>query len=473
MPKSEAPLEKIKIARFREHEQRNFQATSLPMRALRYYRGLAAKYPPHIVWYHVLTRVVASLRNRLGTKLGKKQTESFVAAVPESGFGAAQEALIRDLIARVEKGISLKQPLLFAVRITGGIGDALIVARLVRDLQAELGNDAMFDVYFESHKVVEPFFKSCPGFRNSLNVRLFERSRSHYCFALLANQFITFDNEHINCEILLDKKPEVLNFFSQIERVRTLIDRFISNHPFLDGAFADVAVRKGSRRYTYLHEMLGLTYGGDRLEIEVDQELPSKLGLPAGKYVTIHDGWDGKFKIAGPRPTKAVPKKTWIEIVRNLKATRPDLTIVQLGGETGDHIPGVDVDLKGSLSFMQSAAVLAKAAAHIDAESGLVHLAAALGVRSAVMFGPTNVAWFGYPQNANVPPKECGNCWWSTDTWMDSCPVGHEKPICTSNINALEVVTEALKLVDTPYHEQSLTASSSSNDIAAKLKTAG
>jgi hypothetical protein len=337
--------------------------------------------------------------------------------------------------------------MIYAIRITGGLGDALIIARLVRDLQGVLGSDAQFDVYFQSPKVIEPFFNIIPGFRECINAASFGATAPYYTFALIANQFITFVDEHVDHRFLIQNNPKVLKIFGSVSAFRKDIDKYIAAHPALDGAFADLAVRGGHKRYTYLHEMVGIPYGGDRLPLVVDSEVPARHGLQAGRYITVHDGWDNNFKMAAHRPTKALPLQTWIDAVRYIKAARPDLTIVQLGGKVGADIPGVDLNLRKKLSFQESTSILANSALHLDSESGLVHLGATLGIKSVVVFGPTNVEWFGYPQNANIRPKECGNCWWSTDTWMDICPAGYEKPVCTGSIDAREIADSALGLL--------------------------
>jgi hypothetical protein len=303
-------------------------------------------------------------------------------------------------------------------------------------------------VYFLSPKQIEPFFKSIPGFRESIHIDAFQTAAPHYTFSLIANQFVTFLNEHLNYRALLRKNPKVLSLFGQVQAMRKDIEKYIAAHPSLDGSFADLAVRQGHRRNTYLHEMLGISYGGDLLDIGTSPTACQEFGLTPKKYITVHDGWDTKFKLVAHRPTKALPLQTWIDIVRELKAACPELTIVQLGGKTGDDIPGVDLNLKNKLTFAQSASILAGSALHVDTESGLVHIGATLGVKSVVMFGPTNVKWFGYPQNANIAPKECGNCWWSTDSWMDFCPAGYENPICTDSIDPKDVVLDALLLLN-------------------------
>lgn len=453
-------LDRLKMARIRDHELRRqddvFAALPLRARALRRYRELSAVYPWHVVWGYFLGRAADRLRHKLGAAFKPVEDVSALedALTVTKSTALMQDKLIQDVIERVQQGIdngNLLRPIRYSIRITGGLGDALIIARMTRDLQLYLDNDLSFDVYFQSPALIEPFFRHIPGFMKCIDIDLYQRTVELYTFSLHANQFVLFVTEHFDHRALLTGKPEVLNLFGHIQRQRTELDRYVTNHPFLDGAFAAIATKRGHKRYTYLHEMLGIPYGGDELKLEIDATFPTTLGLVPGQYVTIHDGWDTKFKLAVHRPTKAIPLRIWTDVVKALKAERPELKLVQLGGKTGDNVPGIDINLKTRLSFMQSAAVLASAALHIDSESGLVHLGTALGIRSVVLFGPTNVDWFGYPQNANIVPRQCGDCWWSTDTWMDTCPIGHKEPVCTASIKAGEVAKAALQMLDRPY----------------------
>lgn len=323
--------------------------------------------------------------------------------------------------------------LLFSVCITGGLGDALIVARLMRDVQRDLGGEQnRFDVYAKNSGILRDFFSKIPGFRQVVDVDAFESFAPYYSFALVANQFVFFRRENMRDELLVRNFPEVLRMYARAETARRSIECFIAKHPFLDGAFSDIAAKEHHKRHLYLHEMLGISYGGDRLDLPVDLGLAHRLGLRVGAYMTIHDGWDANFALVTDRPTKAMPLGSWVAMVAEIKSLLPWLQIVQIGGGTGENIRGVDVDLKGKLDFLGSLSVLAGSQLHLDTESGLVHAAACLGVRSVVMFGPTNVDWFGYARNINIAPTRCGNCWWSTNSWMDQCAAGYERPVCTS-----------------------------------------
>ncbi|HDG1679463.1 TPA: hypothetical protein PFE09_004363, partial [Kluyvera ascorbata] len=266
-----------------------------------------------------------------------------------------------------------------------------------------------------------------------------------YDFSLVANQFVTFNEQQFNANKIVKRFPKVLDAYSFNKNTRESIEKYISVHPFLDGAFADVATKQGKRRYSYLHEMVGIKYSGNGLELTLDEQVLERLNLSSVEYITIHDGWDNNFNLAAARPTKALPYDTWVSIVKKIKDALPEIKIVQLGGKTGADIPGVDFNFRNKIKFKESAAVISGSLLHVDAESGLVHLGAALGTKCLVAFGPTNIDWFGYETNINIPPSRCGNCWWSSDTWMDSCPLGHVKPVCTLTQSPENIAQKAIE----------------------------
>jgi hypothetical protein len=188
-----------------------------------------------------------------------------------------------------------------------------------------------------------------------------------------------------------------------------------------------------------MHEMSGISYSGHILNIEKDEAILHKYNLHNIKYITIHDGWDENFKFIHDRATKAIPFSTWEYIITEIKYRFPGYLIIQIGGSKGEVLNGVDICLKNKTSFNDAISILAYSHMHFDSESGLVHLAAAFGVKSMVFFGPTNDKWFSYPDNINIQSSECGNCWWSTDTWMNTCPLGYTYPICLNHNNPIVI----------------------------------
>jgi hypothetical protein len=315
-----------------------------------------------------------------------------------------------------------------AVKITGGIGDAVVITRWLRDFLGSLQGLYTVDLYFKHHRTAQFLFAGIPGLRSCYDESLFNPLRRCYQASFYLNQFVdTWLG--FRKELLIHFDPQLLNMVATIWWSRQKWKKYIHQHPYFDGAFANLAVLQGLRRETFVHAFTGTPYGGPLLSLDLGAPVARKHPALAGPYLTVHDGWDGGFTGLSSRPTKALLKEQWPLLVEKIKKLTP-LKIVQIGGATGSAIPGVDLNLKGALTLQQSAGVLQNSVLHIDSESGLVHLASAVGTKSLVMFGPTNLAFFGYKENINVPPNQCGNCWWSKDDWMRDCPADYEAPLC-------------------------------------------
>jgi len=323
-----------------------------------------------------------------------------------------------------------------ALRVSGGLGDFIVIARFIRDLAAAC-EEFEFDVFATNPKVAAFAFSLVSGYGATFEEFLFRRSLGGYDLALIANQTVLFDDASARWDRIASY-PLLARALHRMERVRADgLEIFVERHPYFDGFMARRAVYMNESRRTFLHHMAGLEYKGDRLVVPavIPKEFPVR-----GPFVTVHNGFDTSVKIHGGsgRHTKCWPHFT--ELVALLKEEFPALPIVQLGSTTSEPIPGVGVDLIDKTSFPEVAAILAASAFHFDNESGLVHLAAAQGTMSAVMFGPTPVDFFSYPGNVNVAPEFCGGCWWTVPDWMDACPRGFDNPLCLRSTSALRVM---------------------------------
>ena len=176
-------------------------------------------------------------------------------------------------------------------------------------------------------------------------------------------------------------------------------------------------------------------------------------------YVTIHHGFDlrflpGKSQITDYPSTKTLPRKSWKAIVARIKAA--GFKVVQLGTVEEEAIPGVDLYLNGQTSLAESALIIKSAVCHVDTEGGLVHLAHAMHQRSVVLFGPTPVEIFGYPENINLEPKTCKGCWFATDNWVVECPRHTKGPQCMKEHRAEDVMNAINRIVQHRPKEMAL-----------------
>lgn len=143
--------------------------------------------------------------------------------------------------------------------------------------------------------------------------------------------------------------------------------------------------------------------------------LPERVdGVPeaAGRVVV--------FPYGGGRG-KEWPTPRWTELVRRLRAAGHELALV--GGS--DARPRTDavlaglgdargvLDLVGRLSLRDTAAVVAQARLYVGCDTGVTHVAQALGVRCVVLFGASDERKWGPPPElgqAVSEPVPCRPC---------------------------------------------------------------
>jgi heptosyltransferase-1 len=135
------------------------------------------------------------------------------------------------------------------------------------------------------------------------------------------------------------------------------------------------------------------------------------LGLQAGHYVILHLG--------GGWATKILPERTWREVAEGIIGKK--LTPVfgwgtkaerDVARKIGERIRG-SIVLPRRLEMEALCGLLAAARAVIGADTGVLHLAAALGTNTATFWGPS-ASWRSGPlarPHIHVEAKtECGPC---------------------------------------------------------------
>jgi ADP-heptose:LPS heptosyltransferase len=331
-----------------------------------------------------------------------------------------------------------------AVQVSGGIGDYVVIARVLRDLAAH-SPALRFHVFCHSPENGRWVFDSLPCVEGVFDVMFFSMVRQQYDCALIANEFICADEAHLRLARITRLAPRFAQAIAHSMKARKRWDVYIEHHPRMDGAFAHTAVALGFNRYTFLHSFLGLTPGPLSLPLACDDTIADELSARFGRWITINTGFDVTFQTTARTATKCYPAQHWRRFVAAFKEKCRDVAVVQIGAKTSVSIPGVDEDLVSATTLAQAAAILSRATVHVDNEGGLVHIAASLGRRSIVLFGPTSLKFFGYPGNINLTSEVCGDCWWADDRWMDRCPQGYEKPKCLLELDPERVADVAIQ----------------------------
>ena len=186
---------------------------------------------------------------------------------------------------------------------------------------------------------------------------------------------------------------------------------------------------------------------GDRPQLHMDaaqvRATLDELGLQAGGYVVFAPG------------AEYGPAKRWPAAHFSALAAALDVPVVLLGsGKEAalcDEIaapvnvahPGRCLNLAGKTSLPQALSLIAASRSTVSNDSGLMHVAAALGVPQVAIFGsssplhtpPLNnkatVLWLKNDP-AYQPPLDCAPCFERT------CPLGHTR--CLNDISAEQVL---------------------------------
>jgi hypothetical protein len=139
----------------------------------------------------------------------------------------------------------------------------------------------------------------------------------------------------------------------------------------------------------------------------------SRAARQAGRDMLVRAGWrtDTRLVIAHPGAggrAKRWPAEGFAQVLAPLCA-RPDLTVVLHEGPVdADAVAALERRLAGSarvlreLPLVEVAGALAHGAAYLGNDSGISHLAAALGVPAVVLFEQRSIAWRPWSASAAV-----------------------------------------------------------------------
>lgn len=294
--------------------------------------------------------------------------------------------------------------------VTGGIGDLVCSIDALKDLKEEFGKIKIYTMWpeilrefgIESYHCAE-FNMNCDHYIQMSGPVWFEFARN---YSFKSNSFVA--SRYLIYRGLLSRYPELV--------------KVVESHPHLDNIAAEIAVAHGIKRHQISQWFLGYP-------LRPSAKLPPQ---PHKRYITVHDGFDQNSKFSG-RATKTWDLNHWNELVSMINNMWPGYEIIQLGGGKSRPIAGVK-NLIGKTSIVETMKLLSNSLLHIDGDSGLVHLAWRYGVKSIVLFGPTNKDFFGYSENINIGPNECGNCWWLEKNWLQQCPATYDTPRCMDSI---------------------------------------
>lgn len=174
--------------------------------------------------------------------------------------------------------------------------------------------------------------------------------------------------------------------------------------------------------------------------------LMEKFGISVNNYAIIHPTSSWK--------PKRWDARRWARVADAMMESNKRAVFIGIGEEQ-EHIKIImdmmeykdAISLVGNLNIRQVAALMEKAGLFIGNDSGPMHLAAAVGLKGVVLFGPGNPERWGYPEIHTIIHKkpECGPC--PQFAFRDRCSKGFEVCKGLDDIPYDEVIEACKKYV--------------------------
>jgi len=132
------------------------------------------------------------------------------------------------------------------------------------------------------------------------------------------------------------------------------------------------------------------------------EKLPNKLAIPSINYSTMKETFD---IVIWPECKTNWPCKKWIywqQLIQKLLACNKKIAIV--GVEQTEKFPGT-TDYRNKLNLLQTGGIIKNSKMFIGNEGGIAHYSAALGVKTYIIFGCSDVTKNLPPNNATPIAK--------------------------------------------------------------------
>ncbi len=317
--------------------------------------------------------------------------------------------------------------------LPGGMGDAACARRLVEAYRALLPQ-ADFEIYSPVFQAAQTVFCGMPNVTFVSSSRIYWKNYDLVVQACLTVKFLYADEKRLTV-----LGPAFLPVLKQAQQAQQSLGILLED-PFLtEPALGRWLVQQGGRRF----DLMSFT-GGVELVHDADTHLsgfvPSrgKYGLAGVAYVTFHDGTGHSAEKSSS--ARSWPQAHWTRFIHLFKEKFPHIQLVQLGGANSPAYAEADVCLAGKTQLTDLPDILDGSLCHVDTESGLIHLAQFVAVKSVVLFGPSDLRFFGYAKNKNIAAGECGGCMWMRTDWMSRCPLGKPRAGCMQEISPEQVL---------------------------------
>lgn len=327
-----------------------------------------------------------------------------------------------------------KEKFYVAVQISGGIGDCIISLAFCRRL-SRYSDHIMMDIYVDVEGM-QSIFGNENYVRNvTLNHGIITRK---YDLVIVLRQrvhIIYADQERI--------ETYSTDLWTQIIRTRGLrVDENTEDEGGQDLAILARARMLRRNRYSMLGDDEIWSLSEDMSRIDLNENFRGEFDfLSLEKYITINCSSGNQKVLRGKKQTKIWSKERYEIFCEKLKQSFPEISIIQIGDRNTERIDNTDKLIAGkNLELVKY--ILKNSLLHVDGEGGMVHLATQLGTKCIVLFGPTPIEYYGYPQNINLCAGNCHGCMGLVADWYTKCPL-YGKPRCMDAITSEMVVDVA------------------------------
>lgn len=294
---------------------------------------------------------------------------------------------------------------------TFGLGDA-VIARKAFEAIIELAPNCVADFFCltEAHRnYAKAFYSDIKNLNRLIDTKEYTENIQKYDLALCIGGCHVILFEYAKPERLQAMAPKLFEATNKIEmynrqnvyglgpwKLTVAFRNMISSHIL------------GKKCFWFMSCGGSLPIRDDNLYIPLNPDFQKEFdALNLKKYITIYTDIDESEK---DRPkVKTWPLRYFAEYISRMKKRFPDVEIVQVGGpkdvkvQSADrHYLGVDLELTKH--------ILAKSLLLVGGEGGLIHLATFLGTKCLVLFGSSEVEYFGYDQNINLVSEVCRPC---------------------------------------------------------------
>jgi len=192
--------------------------------------------------------------------------------------------------------------------------------------------------------------------------------------------------------------------------------------------------------YYIISYLSGINFTPDDLYIHQEEV---HLPFEKGDYIAVSNMNDNRGY------SKLYPA----DYLNKVLSSFPNENFITLGSHKNSFLVERDniVHLEGKLNIHQTAYVLANSKFLISEEGGLVHMAKAVKTKSIVLFGPTQLWFFGYKDNINLrgDNNDCAYCHNQHPFWNMFCKKNGSKLYCETllKLKPEKVINEVEKLL--------------------------